>query len=95
VPSMSEILSVPASISEDRYLPWFQISGERRPTSDFDWQGKLGGCLIRLLQLEKNPVARGLMMNSATCYTSVKLRFGVAWVQKTPAIITTSVPVKV
>jgi hypothetical protein len=56
---------------------------------------KLGSSLSCILHLEKNQVARVLWVNSATCYKSVKLKFGAAWVQKDPANITTSAPVKI
>jgi hypothetical protein len=46
--------------------------------------------LIRKIQ-----VVGVLEVNSATCYTSVKIIFGVARVQKDPIKITASVPVKV
>jgi hypothetical protein len=64
------------------------ISGERRPTSDFDW-------LDYLLQLEKNQMARVLGVYPDTCFMSLKLNSGVAWVQKDPAKVTTSAPVRV
>jgi hypothetical protein len=37
----------------------------------------------------------GLVVKSTTCYTSVKLKSVVAWVQKDPAEITASAPVRV
>jgi hypothetical protein len=54
--------------------------------------GELGGFLICLFKLEKNQVTRVLRVN---CYISVKLKFRLAWVQRDPVKITTSVPVKV
>jgi hypothetical protein len=48
-------------------------------------QGKVGGCIICILQLGKNQVARSLSVNSANCYISVKLKFWVVSVQRDPA----------
>jgi hypothetical protein len=82
-------VSVPASISEDRHLLWFT----KNLAKDFDWLD--WPSLVCRLQSTKTEVARVSGVNSATCYTSVKLKFGVAWAQKDPAKITTSTPVKV
>jgi hypothetical protein len=62
-----------ASICEDRYLPdftnfWLKMSPFRFWLAG---QGKLGGCLIYILQLEKNQVAGVLGVNSAICYIPV------------------------
>jgi hypothetical protein len=90
--------SVPANISENRHLPWFtkiRVKDVRLQIL-IGWTGRSG----RMLNLAppiggKNLVARVLGVNAATCYICVKLKFGVAWVQKDPAKMTSSTPVKV
>jgi hypothetical protein len=83
VSPVNETFSVPASISEDRFTNcWRKASYLRFWLPGL---GELEGCLICILQLD----------NSHTCYISVKLKFGLPWVQKDPAEMTAFAPVKI
>jgi hypothetical protein len=78
-------------------VPWFtKILAKDVPLQiSIGWTRQAGRLLNLPLPIGKIHVARVLMVNSAICYISAKLKSEVARVQKDPAKITISVPVKV
>jgi hypothetical protein len=91
---VSKFFSVPASISEHRHLPWFyEFLAKDIPLQILIGWTRQNDRLLNLnSSIRKKSSGWGLEVLSATCYVFVKLKFGV---QKDPAKITTSLPVKV
>jgi hypothetical protein len=74
----------------------YKHSVRRYPTLCFDLLGcsNSEAALFTSLYSWETQTARILTVNSAACYISVKLKFGVVWVQEDLAQITTSRIVK-
>jgi hypothetical protein len=79
-----------------RHLPWFaKILVKVVPLLILmGWTWQPGRLLNLPPPIRKKSSGRVLGFNSATCYISVTLKFGIVRVQKDPAKIMNSVPVK-
>jgi hypothetical protein len=86
-----KIQSVPVIVSADKHLPWFtEILAKDVPFLILVcWTGKASRLLNLHPPIRKSQVTGVLGANSGTCYTFVKLKFVVAWVQETPTKNTT------